>query len=120
MNLDALKIAKEISEIYENISQPLDLTPTGLIAELDHRCQWLARSSQLEADCQFIHARARGKACELYPKVSATVLKEFLSRDCAEEARLLKLADRLNSTIVHQMDSIRTLISYEKESMRSR
>ena len=120
MNLDALKIAKEISEIYENVSQPLDLTPTGLIAELDHRCQWLARSSQLEADCQFIHDRARGKNCEKYLKVTATIMRELLAKDCAEESRLLKLADRLNSTVTHQMDSIRTLISYEKESMRSR
>lgn len=112
-------LVKEIGELYKSIGMGFDRSsPETLIAELDYRSQWLARSAELVGEAQFIHDTTRGKASEKYLDVSATVLREVLSRDCAEEAKILKLAERLNSTLTHQIDAIRTIISFEKESRR--
>ena len=35
-----------------------------------------------------------------------------------DEAFLVDRLDRLNSSCVHQLDALRTLLSYEKESLR--
>lgn len=113
-------LTQELAGLYKSIGMGFDKSsPETLMAELEYRCQWLARSAELVAEAQFIHDKARGAASEKYLDVSATVLREVLTRDCAEEARLLKLAERLNATLTHQIDAIRTVVSFEKESMRN-
>lgn len=112
-------LAEEIGQLYQSIKAPLDRTsPEALIAELEFRGQWLARSAELVAEAQAIHDRARGEAAEKYLDLSATQMRELVSRDCVQEAKLLKLAERLNSTLTHQIDEVRTIISFEKESRR--
>ena len=114
----AQEVVDELEAYYGEISNKFDSdNPTELITKLERRCQLLARSAVLLADAQFIHDRARGDASEKATELSATELREYLTGKCAYEARLLKLADRLNSTIVHQIDSIRTMISYTKMVM---
>ena len=114
---DSLKLAMELSQIYESIKPELD--KTQLLAELDYRCQWLARSGELIADAQYILDCKRGQVADKNNNLSATLLREVIARDCAEENRLYKLADRLNATLTHQIDALRTMISFEKESMRN-
>lgn len=112
-------LLEELSQLYKSIGMGFDRSsPETLIAEGEYRSQWLARSAELAAEAQFIHDKARGLASEKYMDVSATIMREFVGRDCADEARILKLAERLNATLVHQMDMIRTIISFEKESRK--
>ena len=115
----ATEVSDELETYYDEISRKFDQdNPTELITHLERRCQLLARSAVLLADAQFIHDKARGEAASGVD-MPATALREYLLGKCADEARLLKLADRLNSTIVHQIDSIRTMISYTKQLMNS-
>lgn len=114
----AQQIVDELEAYYGEISRQFDSdNPTELITKLERRCQLLARSAVLLADAQFVHDKARGEASEKAGDMAATALREHLTGACAYEARLLKLADRLNATIVHQIDSIRTMISYSKMVM---
>ena len=113
------ELATEIDELYKSLKEPLDRTPEGLLGELDFRCQWLARSSELMAEARYILDEARGRMAEKYLDSSATVLREMVGRDTAQENKLLVLADRLNATLVHQIDSVRTLISFEKEQRKN-
>jgi hypothetical protein len=112
-------LLKEVSELYKSVGMGFDRSsPETLISEGEYRSQWLARSAELVGEAQFIHDKARGAASEKYMDVKATLMREFVGRDCADEARLLKLAERLNATITHQCDMIRTIISFEKESRK--
>ena len=111
-------LAIELGKLYESIKAPLDRTPEGLLGELDFRSQWLARSAELEAEAQFILDQKRGEVAERNSQISATMLREILARECADENRLYKLAERLNSTIVHQIEAVRSIVSYEKESRK--
>lgn len=115
--MTAVEMAKEIDGYYGFLSEAIDKdNPSGLVADLDRRCQILARSAVLLADAQRILDRARGEAAhKLPPDMSATLAREHLNFVCADEARLLKLADRLNATLVHQIDAIRSVLSWEKQ-----
>ena len=118
--MTAQEIADELEDYYGQISSQIDKdNPTGLIDDLGKRCQLLARSAVLLADAQFIHNKARGAECNApgVPEMTATLMREYLTGACASEARLVTLAERLNSTLVHQIDSIRTMISYTKMVM---
>jgi hypothetical protein len=108
------QLSTELDTIYGDIKMPLDRTPEGLLQELDNRGQWLARSAELVAEAQYILDEARGRVAEKYLKSSATVLREMINRDTASENRLRILADRLNATLTHQMDEVRSILSFEK------
>jgi hypothetical protein len=109
-----VELGEELRQIYKRIGQPLSRDVVGLMDELDDRCQWLARSSELLAEAQAMNDRRRGKESEALTELPASLIRERLSGICADESRLLKLADRLNATIVHQIDAIRTILSFEK------
>jgi len=111
-----LELTTEINGLYENLKAPISSETEELPIELDNRCQWLARSAEIFAQAQFINDKARGGAAETHLAIpSATLLRELINRDTAEEARVLKLAEKLNSTIVHQIDAIRSRLSFEKQ-----
>ena len=114
--MTSTELASELGLIYQRISQPLDREVVGLMDEMLERCEWLARSSELLAEAQFILDKARGEAAEKLSqtKFGASILREFIGNLVAEETRLRNLADRLNVTITHQLDAIRTKISFEK------
>lgn len=114
-----MDIATEVNEIYEAIKAPLDRTPQGLMGELETRGQWLARSAELLADAQILLDAKRGKSAESYvgSDESWNIIKHLIEAECADEKRLYVLAERLNATLVHQIDEVRTLLSYEKAQL---
>lgn len=115
------ELVKEIDSLYESIKQPLDRTPEGLLAELDFRCQWLARSAEIEAESQEYLDKKRGEEAEKANErgFNATTARDIINAQCSLEKRLYTLAERLNSTLVHQIDSIRSILSYEKEGIKN-
>jgi hypothetical protein len=108
--------ATEIGQLFDTLKKPLDRAPSGMMDELEYRIEWLARSAELLADAQHAYDKARGEAAEAAWKLSlnATQGRDYITGQCADANRLLTLADKLNSTLVHQIDAIRTMLSYEK------
>jgi hypothetical protein len=115
---DSTNLAQEVSDIYEAIKAPLDRTPQGLMGELETRGQWLARSAEILADAQIILDAKRGEIAEAH--VGWNIIKHLIEAKCSDEKRLYILSDRLNATLVHQIDEIRTLLSFEKASLPMR
>lgn len=50
--------------------------------------------------------------------LSAKIQNALLDSIAEDESFLVDRLDRLNASCVHQLDSLRTLLSYEKESLR--
>ncbi len=113
--MDAIEIADEVGGMFDILKQTLNRDINSLCTELDVASQLLARSAELLADAQYIVDKKRGECAEKYVDTSATMMRELLAGDIAEEARLLKQCEKLNSTIVHRIDSIRSILSAEKE-----
>lgn len=119
--IDQERLAEELQDLYTAIKEPIQKgNPQGLMDDLLARQSWLARAAELAADAQYWLDVARGGAAEsVEPNMPWSVAKELIGGRTAIEGRLLKLADRLNATLTHQIDSIRSVLSYEKEQMRN-
>ena len=105
--------------LYEEIEKPLAKgDPVGLMDDLDFRSQWLARSAQLLGDVQRMYDVKRGEAAQDAADrgLGGNLARDFIAGVCADENRLLTLAERLNSTLVHQIDAVRSMLSYEKQT----
>jgi hypothetical protein len=115
-----MELIEEIGELYQSIKEPLDRSNTGLMNELDYRCQWLARSVELLADAQLILDTKRGKVAEEFIGTTEgwNVVKMIIESRTKDEKRLVLLAEKLNSTLTHQIDAIRSLLSFEKQSLK--
>lgn len=50
-------------------------------------------------------------------KLSASLAKDFIDSTCGETEFLYAFAERLNRTIVHYLDSLRTILSTLKQEM---
>ena len=50
--------------------------------------------------------------------LSATVQNALLDSICEDEAFMVDWIERINRTCTHQIDGLRSLLSYEKEQMR--
>ena len=113
-SLDALSIAKEVGGIFGLIQQDLKRDINSLCTELDIASQKLARSAELLADAQYIADVKRGEVAEENREESATLLREIITGKLADENRLLKQCEKLNSSLVHRIESIRSILSAEK------
>lgn len=110
------KLNQEMSDMYDNLKAPLSTETEELTIELENRGIWLARSSEILSQVQWLNDVARGEAAEKNLTIpSATLLREIINRDTALYRRSLTLAEKLNSTIVHQIDLIRSKLSFEKQ-----
>ncbi len=86
---------------------------------------YLASSAALLAEAGFLYNQAKKKAYltlkssseanrEYY---SPMLAKDYIASSCADECYLKDLSDRLNSALIHTIDSCRTNISAEKSMM---
>lgn len=84
---------------------------------------YLARTSKMLADAKYHKDEAVKTSIlkELKLDMPASILKQLIESTCKRENYLVNLIDRLNSTVVHQMDFLRTVISKAKnEQYQSR
>jgi hypothetical protein len=113
-------LAKEIEEMYTTIKSAVDRTPEGLLNELESRCLLLARSAELQSDAQHYLDQRRGEeAARCHAaQIAPAMAKDIINAASSTEKRIYTLAERLNRTITHQLDAIRSILSYEKEGLR--
>jgi hypothetical protein len=115
--MTAEELTKEVDQMYEVCKADVSVSEPGLLVdELNLRCGMLARSAQIRADSQHLLDVARGEfaSSPRAQALTATVFREVLAAEVADLQRLVNHADRLNSTLVHQIDAIRSMLSWEK------
>lgn len=113
------EILIEIDRPYKSIKEPFDRTPEGLINELDYRSQWLARSAELFADAQRHLDVKRGQESErcFAQAIPASTARDIIAGNSSMENKVFTLAERLNATLTHQIDALRSILSFEKQGM---
>jgi len=123
--MEELRIEAKIIQAY------LDITVSDNHEEMAERLAslmaYLSRTGEMLAKAKKI-LRAR-KTSEINDTIisiakaahlSASVQNALLDSICEEESYLVDWIERLNKACTHQMDGLRSLISYEKEEMRLR
>jgi hypothetical protein len=85
---------------------------------------YMAESGKLKADAKFhyiskMKSEIMGTILKLIPDyTSSTVQNTLLKSLAAEEAQLVEFADRVNATSTHQVDAMRSQLSYIKSLPR--
>jgi hypothetical protein len=119
----------KLKEEADHIQAFLEITPSGEVEELKQRATDLAvyncRSGKMLADAKYHladHLKSevmdiiRFQAKDAYATAKAVNL--LCDAVCRDEKYLVDWIERINRATVHQIDLIRTLISYEKEQIR--
>jgi methyl coenzyme M reductase subunit C-like uncharacterized protein (methanogenesis marker protein 7) len=112
----------ELAKIYERISRTAPTEPEDIAIEIEDRLSLLARSAVLLSHAEYFLNRKRGEVSEKIAKKpktaqpTPTMLKEILNNGTIDEQRVYTQAERLNATITHQLDGLRTDLSYKKQT----
>ena len=121
MELD--KLTTELNEIYKYCTTNYNQDEGGILTERITTLNiYLARSSALLSHAQYHYDKAQGEEAEKLindqestgTKISPTVFKQLINGRTVNEAKILKFTERLNRTITHQIDGVRSQLSYLK------
>lgn len=110
-------IAKEITEISEFTSTWYNKDQGHEMSErLTNLNVYLSRTAVLQPEAQALLDIAMANETEklIGRDLTPSVITNLAKGRCATEMKLWKLCERINRTITHQIDSIRTQLSYLK------
>jgi len=119
----------DLKKEAEQIQAYLDITVSNNPAEMSERIStlmsFMARSGEMLAEAKKI---LRAKKTEQIQQtiiaiakqacLSAKVQNALLDSICQDESFLVDWLDRINRSCTHQIDGLRSLLSYEREHLR--
>lgn len=117
------KLTEELNNIYSYCNTGYNHKDGNELSERITKLNvYLARSSMLLGEAQFYYDKAQGEEAENIIeeegktgiKISPTVFKQLINGRTINEMKVLKFTERLNRTITHQLDGIRSQLSYLK------
>lgn len=118
-------IFEEAQEMQTYMQDEVSDNPAEIVERLNRLNVYQARSGYLLAEAKKRYREKR--ATEIANTIVNIAKENFLSAKAQnalvdsiaqEEAFLVDWLDRLNATCKHQQDTLRSILSFEKESMR--
>lgn len=104
------------------LEQPLPQEPEQLIERLNNLSVLMTRAGQYLTECQYKIDEVVDIECkvnlELMDKFSASTFNMMIKAKAKDWNRLKTGFEKACSAAVHQIDAIRTLISFEKAKMQ--
>lgn len=120
-NCPLLPIIQEIEEMQSFLETTASDNPKELIERLTDINVYLARSGKLLSDAKAfqdqVSANVYANHMEFISHVPATVAMKFVAAQSVTANQLVTWLDRINRTLVHAGDNIRTQISFAKQDM---
>lgn len=119
------EMEKEINGISDYLKVTCSNNPQEIQERISDIMVFMARTGEMLANAKKMLRRK--KTSEISNTIiaiakenclSAKVQNAMLDSIAEDEAFLVDRLDRLNSSCVHQLDALRTLLSYEKEALR--
>lgn len=122
-----MRTPAELKETSEKMQKYLEekpgSEPNDLIDRAENLAVLIAKSGSCLADAKYLLDQRKNDSITLALKEamagdwSVTIIHKKIDALCREENYLVNQFDRINSAAVHQLDGIRTLISYRKAEM---
>lgn len=119
----------KLIEEAEEIQSFSEITVSDNHAEIKNRISdlsvYVARTGKMLADAKYhLNEKKSHDTMKLIEdilldaKLSAKVQNSLIDSICKEEQYLVDWIERLNRTCTHQLDAMRSILSYEREGMR--
>src|SRR6185295_5922562 len=121
MSIESLKEKADRMQKYLEETTPSE--PNDLIDRTEKLNILIAQSGKMLADAEWYRDEIVNSAImksikdSMEEKLSATVLNQYIKTTARDYNFLVKWIDRINATATHQIDSIRTIISFRKAEM---
>lgn len=114
------RLKEELDSISEIILQDNPDEPTEQLRLLSMLNVYLARCNMIYVEAKQLYSISVGKLCDskIISSMPPSIASQFIKAACNKEESLVFYAERLDRTIVHICDNLRTQISYAKEQMR--
>lgn len=120
-NCPLLPILKEIEDMQKFLEVTTSDDPHELVQRLTDINVYMARSGKLLADAKAyqdqVTANVYARHTDFISRVPATVTIKFVSSQCVTANHLVNWLDRINRSLVHAGDNIRTQISFAKQDL---
>lgn len=118
----AEQIEEELAEMqsFLEISYPADNT-SACKERMNTLLQHMARSGKLKADAEhhystMLNGSVMSSIKELAEStMNTSTINEYIKSHCREYKQLIVWADRVNRSCTHQVDALRTIISFAKQ-----
>ena len=123
MTIDEIK--KEAEEIQNYLDITVSTNPEEIVERIANLMSYMSRSGEMWVlSKKYLRKKKTSEINKTIISIaktghlSATVQNALLDSICEEEAFLVDWLERINRGCVHQIDALRSLISYQKEEMR--
>lgn len=123
MRLSIESIKEKAAKMQSFLEQQSGSEPNELIDRTEKLNILVAQSGKMLADAEWYRDELVNGAIikaikdSMEEKLSATILNQYIKTTARDYNFLVKWIDRINATATHQLDSIRTVISYRKAEM---
>ena len=125
--LDHINTLDQLEEEAKRIDTFLNITcsenPEECVSRGLDLSVYLARTGKMLADAHYWQDEAKKNSIvrEIGQglNISPSILKLLVDASCKRENYILKWLDRMNATITHQLDFLRTVISKSKAELQS-
>lgn len=116
-----IPILEEIQVMQSFLETTASDNPKELIERLTDINVYMARSGKMLADAKALQDNITAKVYdehkEFIGRVPATVAIKFVSSQISTANQIVNWLDRINRTLVHASDNIRTQISFAKQDI---
>lgn len=116
------KIEEELADMQQFLETPFASdNPAACMERIEKLVVIMSRSGKLKADSEHHYSSTYNssvmKALEQMAKsqMGISTVNKYIESFCKDYKQLITWADRTNRASVHQIDSLRTLISYAKQ-----
>ena len=118
-------LTAEAGEISSYLQATLQGSPEEIQRRMADTMAYVARTGEMLAEAKRMLRKRKSEeiqntiiAIAKENCLSAKVQNALLDSIAEEEAFLVDTLDRLNASATHQLDALRTLLSYEREGLR--
>ena len=113
------ELIAEVLTIHDYMSCTYDHDNTAeLMDRLTNLNVHLARTAVILPEAEAELSSAKGRVAHLHPNESATRLRYIIDAETVNESKFFRQIERMNAALVHQIDVIRTQISFIKSLAR--
>lgn len=116
---------KELNEMQSFLEITISENPQEIIERIGTLSVYMARSGKMLADAkQKLRSKKTSEISETIVNIakqnflSAKAQNALVDSIAQEEHYLVDWLDRINKTCTHQIDALRSLLSYEKEQLK--
>ncbi len=117
------QIRTSLSKMQAYLETPVGQEPAQLLERLEYLLIMVAKSGQLLAEAKLAQDQIINQGLlqamdqGLDKKLSPSLITKFVGTNAKEVNYLVNWADRVNASATHQLDAIRTIVSYRKAEM---